>query len=530
MAALALAGSFAPSLMRRGRREQVAISLGSAALGAAAGWATESLVVQLARRLEGGETAARLTVAGAGAAAALLRLDRTGPALALAGTGARVAGMAALLGWAAPERRRVAGFDWLPLAAAGALGVAGVALRADARRRGRPPLPYPAERYLPSVSHGPDSLVRGLDFEGERFVAGAMPALRRDPVRVFVGLRSAPTVAARCDLAVAELERLGAFERSRLVVCAATLRGYVNPVPLAAEELLCDGDVAHVAVQYFDRRTALLWRKVPIAAQTHRELLARLTARTGPDGPELVVYGESLGAWASQQVVRDDGPDGLERRGVARALWVGTPHLSRFGRRARLGVAEAAEAPRRSGRPKSRLRRAPVRYLCHDARVAVLRTGEVLAWAAGEAADPVPAAARYVLFERLTDPVVLFPGLELLWRRPPWAPGGSWWPGVSFLQGLLDLVKATRWTTEQPSAEGHDYRLELPLAVDLALGHGRSREAALDIARTVLETEAARAAAVRSARQAARASAPRGPRGRRARRPRLSRSSRSASA
>ncbi len=101
MAALALAGSFAPSLMRRERREQAAVSLGAAALGGAAGWATESAVAQLARRLEGGETAARLAIAGAGAGASLLRLDRTGPLLALVGTGARVAGIAALLGWAA---------------------------------------------------------------------------------------------------------------------------------------------------------------------------------------------------------------------------------------------------------------------------------------------------------------------------------------------------------------------------------------------------------------------------------------------
>jgi hypothetical protein len=150
----------------------------------------------------------------------------------------------------------------------------------------------------------------------------------------------------------------------------------------------------------------------------------------------------------------------------------------------------------------------------------VLHTRDVLAWAAGERDDPVPPAARYVLLERLTDPVVLFPGLELLWRRPPWAPGGSWKPGISFLQGLLDLVKATRWTSDQPASEGHDYRLELPLAVDLALGHGRSREEALAVARTVLETEAGRAAAVRAARQAARASAPPARRGRRGRRPR----------
>lgn len=465
MAALALGLSFAPSLMARGRREQLAVSAGSAALGAAAGWAAESAVVQLARRLEGGETAARLSVAGLGAGASLMRLDRAGTALALVGTGARVAGIAALVGWGAPEQRRVRGFDPLPLAAAGALALGVQAVRATKRRRGRPPLPYPCEAYPPAVSYGPESLVGELDFEGQRFVAGATAGLASDPVRVFVGLRSAPHVAARCDLAVAELERLGAFGKSRLVVCSATLRGYVNPVPIAAEERFSDGDVAHVVVQYFDRRTPWLWRKVPVAAQTHRELLERLQRRPGP---ELCLYGESLGAWASQQVFKDAGPEELDRRGISRALWVGTPRLSRFGRRAR---------------------RHPL--------MQVLRTRDVLE------GEP-PETLRFVLLERLTDPVVLFPGLELLWRRPPWHPGGSWRPGISFLQGLLDLVKATRWTADEPAPEGHDYRIELPLAVNLAFGHRLPREQAAAIGARVLEAEAGRAAAVRAARAAAR--------------------------
>ncbi len=378
MAATALALSFAPSLIRRSRREQLAVSAGSAALGAAAGWAAESAVVQLARRLEGGETAARLTVAGLGAGASLLHLDQEKPALALLGTGARVAGIAALLGWVAPEKRRTPGFDPLPIAAAGALAVAGLALRASKRRRGRPPLPYPCDEYPPATSHD----LPGLDFEGQRFCAGATTGLAGDPVRVFVSLGSAPDVGARCDLAIAELERLGAFEKRRLVVCSATLRGYVNPVPIAAEERFSDGDVAHVVVQYFDKRTPFLWRKVPIAAQTHRELLARLGQRT--EVGELCVYGESLGAWASQRVFED--VEDLDRRGVARALWVGTPYFSRFGRR--------------------QLR---------DERLQVVDAKDVLV------GDP-PEGLRFVLFERLTDPVVLFPGFELLWRRPPWHP------------------------------------------------------------------------------------------------------------
>jgi uncharacterized membrane protein len=489
MAALALALSFAPSLMRRQRREQVAISVGAAGLGAAAGWATETVVAQLARRVEGGETVARLTIAGAGAAASLLRLDRARPALALVGTGARVAGIAAMLGWAAPERRRVRGFDPLPLAAAGALAAGVLAVKAERRRRARKPMDYPADAYLPTVSYGPGSLVTGLDFEGQRFCAGAVTGLSQDPVRVFVGMRSAPSIGARCDLAVAELERLGAFERKRLVVCSATLRGYVNPVPVAAEERFSDGDVAHVVVQYHDKRTPFLWRKVPIAAQTHRELLARLAERGG-DGPELCISGESLGAWASQQVFRDEGVPGLERRGVRRALWVGTPYFSRFARRLREDQHPA---------------------------IGWIRTRDVL-----EADPPDAERLRYVFLERLTDPVVLFPGVELLWRRPPWHPGGRWRPGISFLHGLLDLVKATRWTADQPASEGHDYRIELPLTVNIAFGHLLARERAAEVGQQVLEEEAARAARVREARsrakEAAGGSAPRARRGWRGRR------------
>ncbi len=460
MAALALAGSFAPSLMRRGRRDQIAVSAGSAVLGAAAGWAGESLVAQLARRSERGETYARLTIAGVGAAATVLKLDQKRPALALVGTGARVAGIAALVGWAAPERRRVAGFDPLPIAAAAALALGTQALRASARKRTRPPLPYPWDEYLPTTSHD----LPGLDFEGQRFCAGATTGLATDPVRVFVSIKSAGSVAERCDLAVAELERLG--PRSRVVVCSATLRGYVNPVPLAAEEHFADGDVAHVCVQYFDRRTPWLWRKVPIAGQTHRELLARLSGH-----PDLCVYGESLGAWAS---ARDFAPFS---GAISRLLWVGTPYLSRVGRGAR-----------------------------RHPDFQVVRTDDL---------PDVKLTSRFVLFERLTDPVVLFPGLELLWRRR----GPNWKPGVSFVQGLLDLIKATRWTADQPSAAGHDYRIELPLVVNLAFGHHRPTAEAEAIGRLVLETEAARAAAVRDARQRARSERPaRTPRSRRRRR------------
>ena len=468
MAAIALALSFAPSLMRRTGKEQVLVSVASAALGGAAGWATETVVVQLSRRFVHGEAAARLAIAGAGAGVAIARLDRSRRWAPVA-SAVRVAGIAALVGWVAPEKRDDGKrFDPLPLAAAGALAAAGMALRATLKRRGRRRIDFPCDAYLPSVSYGPDSLVTGLDFEGQRFVGSAMPGLPMDPVRVFVGVKSGENVAARADLAAAELERLGAFGRSRVVVCAATMRGYVNPIPIAAEEHLSGGDVAHVVVQYFDRRTPFLWRLVPRAAQTHRELMARLAAR--PEAFELCIYGESLGAWASQKPY--EGIASLEASRVERALWVGTPYLSALARRLKREGA--------------------------DPRVLFLRTRDI------RTEDPPGAAtARFVFLERLTDPVTVFPGLEALWRRPRDMPAGvRWIPGVSFVQGLLDLVKATRWTADEPSSEGHDYRIELPLTVNVAFGHGRPRDEVARLGQEVLELEAERARRVRAARKA----------------------------
>jgi len=107
-AAAALALSFAPTLMRRGKRAQLAISTGSVLLGGLAGAATEGVVLRLARELEGGEPAARGILIGAGAVATLAELPRDPhPAVALAGQVARVSGICALLGSIAPEREAV---------------------------------------------------------------------------------------------------------------------------------------------------------------------------------------------------------------------------------------------------------------------------------------------------------------------------------------------------------------------------------------------------------------------------------------
>jgi uncharacterized membrane protein len=473
-AAAALALSFAPTLMRRGRRQQLAVSAASAALGGLAGAASEVLVMRLAERLEGGESAARAALAGAGALAMLTELPANPhPGVSLAGQAARVSGICALIGAVAPVRESVPLDRPRTLVAVGAAGVAALAGWRQLERRSRPRRPrlakYPAERRLATTA-----CVAG-DFEGSRFTGTAVPADEigpdaHDPIRVFVGLRAAESVEGRARLAVDALERLGAFERGRILVCSATLRGYVNPLPIAAEEHLSGGDVASVVIQYHDRRTLLMPAKVPIAARTHRALLEELRRRLPPGGPEVCVYGESLGAWASQNVFRGGGVRALDEARVSRALWIGTPYFSRLPR-----LLAKGEVP-------------------SDSRVGTIRTRELLA---GEGERDW----RFVFLERRTDPVVLFSGLDLIWRRPDWLPPGRWTPGVTFVQLAFDLVAATNWTSTVPQALAHDYRLEGPLAVDLALGHHADRGRVAELADRLVAEEVARGARLRALRR-----------------------------
>ena len=62
-----------------------------------------------------------------------------------------------------------------------------------------------------------------------------------EPIRVYVGLRAADTADERAQLALEELKRVGAFERSVLVVITPTGSGWVDPASMDTLEYLHDG-------------------------------------------------------------------------------------------------------------------------------------------------------------------------------------------------------------------------------------------------------------------------------------------------
>lgn len=337
-----------------------------------------------------------------------------------------------------------------------------------------------ATRWVPAtVSGGPGSLVSwaSLGREGRRhallFVRPqrvpdrprGVPDLsietvmgepaRAAPVQVYVGLDSAGSARERVDLALAEMERTGAFDRSLLVLVSPTGTGYVNYVAVAGVQYLTLGDVATVTLQYSRRPSPLSLGMIKDAREQNRLLwlrvLERVRERPGPR-PRVVLFGESLGAHTSQDVFLHWGTLGLEALGIDRALWIGTPYGSKWMQQVtgedRLDVDRAAVA-------------------------VVNDLGQLEQWAAEHRVSP-----RFVLLSHDNDGVTKF-GLDLLWSPPGWLgpdrprveqvdgasprgipPGMRWRPITTFFQSLVDMKNA-----QIPGAYrawAHDYRTDLP--------------------------------------------------------------------
>ena len=261
--------------------------------------------------------------------------------------------------------------------------------------------PDEAERWTgPTVSGSRDSLVpwATLGHEGRRHaIAFVRPEPFEDrppgtpdlsistvmgepakatPIQVYVGLDSAPTARERVDLAIAEMDRTGAFDRSLIMLVSPTGTGYVNYVATAAAAYLTRGDIASVTMQYSKRPSPLSMDRISTAREQNRHLwlrvLERLRERPGPR-PEVVIFGESLGAHTSQDAFLHWGTLGPQALGIDRALWIGTPYMSGWMRE----ITGPPRIGRRRGHRRGRQRLRAARGARPGApREAALRPGE----------------------------------------------------------------------------------------------------------------------------------------------------------
>ena len=268
------------------------------------------------------------------------------------------------------------------------------------------------------------------------------PAL--EPIRVYAGLPSAKTAEARAALALAELERTGAFSRKALVVIVPTGTGWVQPEAIDPLEVLLDGDVASVAVQYSYLSSPIsLFVEPASGGETGRALLDAVyrhwAALPPARRPRFYLHGLSLGAFNSERSV--DWP-AIARVPIQGALWSGAPFASRGW--------QALTAGRNAGSP------AWLPQVGDGSRVR-------FAYQRGVSA---PAGARWgptriVYLQYASDPVTFF-DTRCLYRAPEWmarprgpdvSPDLRWYPVVTCLQLLADMAIFTT----APPGHGHNF-------------------------------------------------------------------------
>lgn len=305
---------------------------------------------------------------------------------------------------------------------------------------------------------GPASLLSwdGLGRMGRSYIASGPAAAEigafthraaREPIRVYAGLNSAESVEDRAALALAELIRVGAFERSVLVIITPTGTGWIDPSAVDTLEYLHNGDVASVGLQYSYLASWLSLLVEPdYGAEAARALFQAVyrhwTALPHDRRPRLYLYGLSLGALNSDRSadIYDVVADPFQG-----ALWSGPPFPSRTWRLA----TDARQPDSPAWLPRFR-----------DG--SIVRFANQHGWAPGTYAPWGPIRIAYLQYA--SDPIVFFEETAG-WREPAWmrmprgpdvSPALRWFPLVTLLQLGLDIGLGT--TT--PMGFGHVYAPE----------------------------------------------------------------------
>src|SRR5829696_6652244 len=361
-----------------------------------------------------------------------------------------------------PSRRvlaRVANAGVWAGAATGAYN-AGVAYVGRANEKVEPG--YATPPASPLVSGSAESLLPFADLgqQGRRYVSDVVtPELIEEvmgeeavahPIRTYVGFNSEPIYqTGRAELALAELDRTGAFDRSVLLLVSPTGTGWVDHTLIETAEFLTRGDIATCAIQYGRYPSFLSVQKVALGQGQFRLLLwgirQRLAERPPERRPRVLVFGESLGAWTSSDVVMFQGIEGFDHYGIDRALWVGLPWLAKWSR---------------SGMTRGSTNLVP------EGTVGVFDRHEQLQ----ELTNEQRGRLRAVILSHDNDPIAVM-GPELLVKAPWWLANGRrgrgvpesmrWRPLITFIQTAMDAANAMVSVPGEFGSFGHDYRADM---------------------------------------------------------------------
>lgn len=300
----------------------------------------------------------------------------------------------------------------------------------------------------------PDSLVPwdSIGRWGKNFIAAGPTASKiaafsgkesQQPLRVYVGLRSADSDQDRAALALKELQRVGGFERSTLIIATPTGTGWLDPGAVDTVEYLQGGDTTIVSMQYsylpswmtiiVDPR-----RSIDSARALFNEVYDYWVTLPVDSRPKLYLHGLSLGSLGSEvsaDIMR------LLDEPIQGGLFSGPPFPSTQWNR--LTASRNPDSPQ---------------------WLPQIRDGQIVRFMNQ---NEMPhqgkpwGKMRYVYIEYASDPMVFF-SPSLAYRQPDWLKGQRgedvsphlrWYPLVTFLQIGFDLPMAT----SIPTGYGHNY-------------------------------------------------------------------------
>lgn len=263
------------------------------------------------------------------------------------------------------------------------------------------------------------------------------------PLRVYVGLRSAETVEERAELALAELRRVGAFNRSVLVLVTPTGSGWIDPGAVDTLEYLHNGDTAIAALQYSYLPSSITLFVYPELAQESSQIMFEnvydyWTTLPKETRPRLYVHGVSLGVLGSESSAQlyeliEDPIDG--------AVWAGPPFPSMIWNQ--VTNARNSDSP---------------------VWLPVFDDGSLVRFTGRENELDLPNASwgmmRIVYIQHPSDPVTFF-SPDLWYKEPAWleqrgpdvSPSLRWFPVVTFFQVAFDIHVATF----APPGYGHNF-------------------------------------------------------------------------
>ena len=265
-----------------------------------------------------------------------------------------------------------------------------------------------------------------------------------EPIRVYVGLESAGSVEEQVALAVAELDRTEAWDRSVIMIATTTGTGWINEKVAASLEYMHNGDTAIVGLQYSYLPSWISFvldrKKAASAGRTLVNGVHEWWSQLPEDHrPLLLVYGESLGSYGTESAF-DDVKDLLNK--VDGALLVGPTFVN--------PIHNDITENRDEGSPEWRA----VYLNGQEVRVAVVPD---------DLSQPTSPwlSPGIVYLSNSSDPIT-YSNPALVYSPPDWlgdprgpdvTPDMMWLPLITFWQMAGDLA----FSTGVPAGHGHKY-------------------------------------------------------------------------